>query len=175
MASDPASGQLILFGGVDNSGTTYLNDTWNWTGADWKQITGLPDSPPARDQATMAFDPKNGLLVLFGGWNGTNLFDTWTWDGNTWSSPKLIQSVTPVPPLARSFASMAFDPASGELVLFGGIGDNNQFFADTWTWDGTAWTNLNLSVSPSQRYGAPMEFDPASGQLLLFGGNSQGT
>jgi hypothetical protein len=41
---------------------------------------------------------------------------------------------------------MAWDGAAGNVVLFGGIGDG-AFFKDTWTWDGTSWTQQFPPVS----------------------------
>jgi hypothetical protein len=72
-------------------------------------------SPPARSDASMAFDQGTNELVLFGGWRSFHRDDTWTYDGTTWT-----QRFPAATPPARNDASMAFDPASGELVLFGG-------------------------------------------------------
>nr|MDA8292961.1 hypothetical protein [Actinomycetota bacterium] len=63
-------------------------------------------------------------------------------------------------PSARSFASMAYDPATGTMVLFGGDGSSG-LLADTWTWNGTTWTKQSPTTSPSARYGASMAYDPA--------------
>jgi hypothetical protein len=47
---------------------------------------------------------------------------------------------------------------------------------DTWTWNGTNWTQLAPSTSPSARYGSAFVFDTAENQMVLFGGdNSSGT
>src|ERR1019366_8461497 len=72
-------------------------------------------------------------------------------------------------PPARWFASMAYDPSTGQLVLFGGS-DGSGELADTWTWNGSTWAEQLPSTSPPARQGASMAFDPASGQLVLFGG-----
>jgi hypothetical protein len=42
-------------------------------------------------------------------------------------------------PPTRGGAAMAYDAATGTVVLFGG--DNRHgVLGDTWTWDGTTWT-----------------------------------
>jgi len=46
-----------------------------------------------------------------------SLSDTWTWDGATWTE----RSPATVPP-ARNSEAMAADPATKQLVLFGGNG-----------------------------------------------------
>src|SRR3954468_6836073 len=72
-------------------------------------------------------------------------------------------------PSARGGASMAYDPGTGQLVLFGGS-HFSSWFGDTWVWDGHTWTQLHPATSPSARAGASMAYDPATGQLVLFGG-----
>jgi hypothetical protein len=71
-----------------------------------------------------------GTVVLFGGQGAnTDLRDTWTWDGSTWTK----QAPTTSPP-ARIFASMAYDAATRNVVLFGGQNAGPRSFNDTWTW-----------------------------------------
>jgi hypothetical protein len=162
MAFDPATGKVVLFdGGGDLS-------TWTYDGTDWTQQT-TAHSPRTRESATMAFDPATGKIVLFGGSNGggilaNTLNDTWTYDGADWTQ----QSPTHSPP-ARGSASMAFDPATGKIVLF--ASDLNRgTLPDTWTYDGTDWTQQSPTHSPPARGSASMAFDPATGKIVLFGG-----
>jgi PKD repeat protein len=44
----------------------------------------------------------------------------------------------------------------------------------TWTYNGTAWTNLtgSLTLSPSAREGAGFDYDPQLGGVVLFGGSN---
>ena len=67
---------------------------------------------------------------------------------------------------------MAFDPAINKMVLFGGYGGkypNFQLFSDTWTYDGTTWTQESPATSPPAQRGS-MVYDPALGKIVLFGG-----
>ncbi len=41
---------------------------------------------------------------------------------------------------------------------------------DTWTWNGTTWTQLHLRASPPAGSGQVMAYDPATGNVVLFGG-----
>jgi hypothetical protein len=167
MAYDPGTGQLVLFGGIDACNGSYLTDTWTWNGTTWTQ-SNPATSPPARSEASMAYDRGTGQLLLFGGQDLHFAFpfldDTWTWNGTTWTELNPATS-----PPARSEASMAYDPGTGQLVLFGGY-DDNPFLNDTWTWTGTIWIQLNPVTSPPVRAGASMAYDPGTGQLVLFGG-----
>jgi hypothetical protein len=157
---------MVFFGGNGNSGN--LGDTWTWNGTTWTQLFPAT-SPSIRYGASMAYDPATGQLVLFGGAHPESTFgDTWTWNGTTWT--QLFPATSPSP---RFGASMAYDPATGQLVLFGGFVVRGSVpFADTWTWNGTTWTQLSPVTSPSPRFDASMAYDPATGQMVLFGGGS---
>lgn len=78
----------------------------------------------------------------------------------------------PNPP-ARIDAAMAFDAARGEVVMFGGHGDSGVL-ADTWTWDGSSWTQQHPAVSPPGMQQPAMAADPATGGVLLVGATPAG-
>ena len=62
-------------------------------------------------------------------------------------------------------------PPGRDVVLFGGnVG--GAAASDTWTWDGTTWTQQFPTTSPSARWYSTMAYDAATHQLVLFGGNS---
>ena len=82
----------------------------------------------------MAYDPATGEWSSSAASNGSFLNDTWTWNGTTWTERSPATS-----PPARYFASMAYDPATGNMVLFGGDGSSG-YLGDTWTWNGITWT-----------------------------------
>ena len=77
-------------------------------------------------------------------------------------------------PPDRYQAAMAYDETRRETVLFGGASGDGAF-ADTWTWDGAAWTRRQPATAPPARYGAAMVFDAARGEIVLFGGYVEGT
>ncbi len=167
MAFDPATGQMVVFGGQTQSNV--FGDTWTFglpsgLPRTWTQQSPAT-SPPARSGAGMSFDPTTGKLNLFGGYNGTSfLGDTWTYDGTNWTQQTPAQS-----PPARGPGGMAFDPAIGKTVLFGGI-SGSTFRNDTWTYNGTTWTQQTTAQSPPGRSAGAMAFDPATGKMVLFGG-----
>jgi hypothetical protein len=75
------------------------------------------------------------------------------------------------PPPRSSFA-MASD-RNKDIVLFGGYdGDLYNLLGDTWTWNGTTWTERQSSSAPSPRFGHGMAYDAARRQTLLFGGTN---
>jgi galactose oxidase-like protein len=64
---------------------------------------------------------------------------------------------------------MAWDGASRKIIVFGGY-DATGYFNDTWTFDGTTWTEVNTAVAPSPRANAQMAYDRLTHKVVLFGG-----
>ena len=112
------------------------------------------------------------------------LNDTWTWDGTDWTQ----QFPVDVPP-ARSSPGLAYDGQRHVVVMFGGDaagGSDDGVNAvpltivplgDTWTWDGTDWTQKFPTPSPSARSSPGMAFHGATNRkvVLLFGGRESST
>ena len=71
------------------------------------------------------------------------------------------------------YHAMAFDARRERVVLFGGRG-NGGVVADTWEWDGTAWTQRITAASPGLRTGHAMVYDAARQRVVLFGGADRG-
>jgi hypothetical protein len=84
-----------------------------------------------------------------------------------------IQQTPAKSPPARFGACMAFDAASGQVILFGGE-SYQAGFGDTWAWDGRNWTQLALATSPPGVLYGHMAFDPTRGVLVLWGGAAAG-
>ncbi len=72
-------------------------------------------------------------------------------------------------PATRYITTMAHDLARGRCVLFGGL-DGATYYADTWEWDGTVWSQMQPLVAPSARCGHGMAFDLGRQRVVLFGG-----
>ncbi len=159
------NGKVILFGGAGNAGV--LGDTWEWDGTTWTELHPA-QSPPARWGAAGAV--LNGKLVVFGGitglaWPDAPLMnDTWEWDGTTWTERSPSRSPSP-----RNGAALA--TLGNTVVLFGGLTAGATTLADagdTWTWDGTAWTQLEPATSPPAR--AYAAAGSAAGEVVVAGG-----
>lgn len=162
---DDARGRIVMFGGDADQ---VFSDTWVYRDA-WERLQ--PEvSPPGRAQAGEAFDSARGEFVVFGGQGhqGEDLGDTWTFEGTTWTEH--TSTLPDLSPLARRGPAMVYDPVRDESVMFGGWNVDVGVFADTWTWDGSAWTPKVPITSPPAVESAAMTFDPQRKQVVLFGG-----
>ncbi len=168
MVFDPATKQLLLFGGSATTGTGFSNQTWTWNGSNWTQLHPAT-SPPGREDQQMAYDAATKTVILFSGFHGTGYWDdTWSWNGTTWTR---LSPATP--PSGRDSAAFVYDPATSQIILFGGFHGTGFAPGDTWAWTGTTWTQLSPAHSPGIDVVARQAaYDTASNQLLLFGGDA---
>ncbi len=79
-------------------------------------------------------------------------------------------------PSVRLGSAEAYDPATGQTILFGG-NNASTYYNDTWDWNGANWVQLSPATSPSTRMDAAMAYDSAmnGGELVLFGGSNAST
>jgi hypothetical protein len=168
MAYDRKIHNLVLFGG--SAGFARLNDTWLWDGASSTWTQAKPKTVPPGAVAPILFtDPANGHVDMFGGNRGQFYSrDTFQWTGKNWKLLKLDETKSPYPRMASIIAE---DPIRKNVVLFGGISDN-WVVQNTWTWDGTAWTEQNPATQPPPLYYTSGGFDPLLKQIVVFGGGS---
>jgi len=162
---DSSSQQVVLFGGV---GDQVYGDTWAWDGTCWRQL-GLANPPPPRFAPAYAFDPRKGVVFLYGGRQApasSDFYDGWTWNGQSWVQLPATYAPELIAPVA------AFDPLTGKVVVFGMTSDQKS--VQTWTWDG-GWQHLEPASSPSIRVSTSMAYDANSGRIILFGGRDAGS
>ncbi len=166
---DPATRQLLLFGGSSRPATEggFLGDTWIWTGKTWTRLHPAA-SPSARHNADMIYDAATKKVILFGGYDGSYLGDTWSWNGTTWT--KLQPAHSPSP---RDTESLVYDPATKTAIMYGGFSGSTGRLSDTWSWNGSTWTQLQPAASPGVV--SPVwqsAYDPAARQLIVYGGDN---
>jgi hypothetical protein len=88
-------------------------------------------------------------------------------------SPAALATPSPIPtppaagPVTGLGVSVADDPATHRVVLFGGVNTTSK----TWLWDGRHWTSTTPPSSPPNREGAAAAYDPATRVVMLFGGS----
>jgi hypothetical protein len=162
--TDASSNTIWMFGGLDETSTFFHTDLWGYRNGQWFLASaGLTDC----SNPLTAFDTDRNRLVV----NCLGV-ETYEWDGTEWKTFADLKKK----PQTRRFAGMVYDPKLKKTVLFGGF-NNNNYRNDTWTWNGTEWTELKVDNDdrPPHRGQMAMWYDPLQGKIILYGGIGRGS
>mgnify|MGYP002623849382 CR=1 FL=1 len=171
MVYDAARDRVVLFGGSIGNHVVpgnLLGDTWEWDGSNWQQMSPAT-SPSPRTWHAMAYDERRQVVVLFGGATPAENNETWEWNGSNWTRRTPATS-----PSIRRGAAMAYDRVTQTIILFGGYADYLPFpgaLAETWSWDGTNWSQLSPSTSPPPAEDHCMATSPDGTGVVHYGGS----
>ncbi len=156
-STDPATKTIWLFGGLNEFSTAFTLDLWGYRDGQWFSWVKA-DSPADCVNPAAAYDTDRSKLVLTCAGS-----DTYEFDGATWKlhTPKNA-------PADRRFAAMVYDQTLKKVVLFGGF-DGANYRNDTWTWDGTNWTEVKNNKPPNRALMA-MWYDPLAKKTIMYGG-----
>jgi PKD repeat protein len=138
----------------------------------WDNLTtGVGTAPPAGLPA-MTWDPADGYVLLYVGLTVRGDFaDTWTYANGTWTN--ITASTTGAPPVLLAL-SIAYDPSTSQVILFGGETPDGQLRNYTWAYHAGTWVNLTSTAGapPSARIVAAMTTDSTDGEVVLVGGQN---
>ncbi|MCI4347418.1 MAG: PKD domain-containing protein, partial [Thermoplasmata archaeon] len=140
--------------------------------ASWTNLTTTVASGPSGRLTVMTWDATDGYVLLFGGESASGILsDSWTYLNGTWTN---ITASTVGSPPGLFAGGMAFDPSSGNVILFGGENHTFKNQKQTWSYHSKHWTNLTSSLgsSPSARAFPAMATDSTDAQIVLYGGQS---
>lgn len=110
-------------------------------------------TPPALSWA------DNNTVVSIGGGFGSALGQ---FDGVSWTYI--------YPSFNRVDQAIAYNPAAGRHLIFGGFASNSTYSNETWYWDGSILFQVTPQNSPPERSLASMAFDSCRGRFVVFGG-----
>ena len=142
----------ILYGGADPN-SNLLGDTLSWDGTAWTELTP-PTSPPLNGGSAATLGAYVYLFApTLDATTSAYTTDTWAFDGSTWTN---LPSMGLAPPGPTGFGAAAI----GNLVLlYGGYFENSDSEEmnedDTFTWNGTGWTDLGTFTGPDMFSGYP--------------------
>lgn len=152
----------------------------------WTNVTTAPKvtGPSARYGGAMAYDAAAGYSVFFGGgeiFGAIDANDTWAWESGAWVNISKSSGghIIGAPP-ARLFPAMTYDPATDQVLMYGGYTRDSAgagaYLTDTWAFANGTWTNLTGSVGtpPPGRWAPSMAYDPVLNGTILFGGGIGG-
>ncbi|MGH9493743.1 MAG: Kelch repeat-containing protein [Candidatus Sulfotelmatobacter sp.] len=122
---DSSTNSLIVYGG--DAGASPFGDIWilshaNGSGGTpaWSKLTPSNNGPVARTGQSATYDSQNNLMTVYGGFDGTNvLADVWVLTGANGQAGSAIWTQLPAGQ-PRRFHSSEFDPASDQMITFGG-------------------------------------------------------
>lgn len=143
------------------------------TDAAWVDLTPADTMPPARNKASMVYEPQTEQVLLFGGYSqadGSTLGDLWAFDPTADSWTELLPNGST--PSAREGQALAYDSGTGTIFLFGGY-TGLAYQNDTWAYDPltSMWEELDPSGDlPTARSQHTLVYDSKNAQLLLYGG-----
>lgn len=164
--ADPERRTVWLFGGLSEYSfggvTSYLDDFWQYQDGVWRLMPDDPTNTPNGCVTPIgAFDADRKVLVVL--CNGSAVTE---WDGTAW---KRFTNLSQVPP-DRRFAGAVYDQTQKKVVLFGGYDNFGNYRQDTWTWNGTAWTEIKPSTKPPHRAQPVMWYDPLAKKTIIYSG-----
>ncbi|MCI4366659.1 MAG: hypothetical protein L3K08_02785, partial [Thermoplasmata archaeon] len=162
MVYDAADGYILLFGGDAIGGSGWLNDTWEYAGGLWAQITP-GRSPPVSSSQTMVYDAADGYAMLFE--NASGIQSTWTYHAGTWTNRTLTAGT---PPGGPALNPLVYDSSDGYVLLFGTF--QRTLTNQTFKFAGGTWTNLTGSagIAPAPASDASFADYPAGGYVVLW-------
>ena len=169
---DPSTGPRSPPLGTGNTGALPAVSAPAWT-----NLTAAP-SPPARDWASMTYDPSDHSILLFGGLSSaaypTN--DTWEFSNGVWQN---VTAVAGTPPLARYGMAMTYDAADGYVLAFGGTAfttcpsGTGEICNDTWSFSDGEWQSIPAQGAPAQtatNLENSLVYDAAGSYVVLTNG-----
>ncbi len=169
---DVARDRAIVFGGDDGAP---LGDAWALSLAGtpaWTPLAPAGTPPVARQGAGAVLDAARDRMLVFGGWDGSELGDTWALSlagGTEWH----VVSPDASGPAGRHDGVTVFDTARDRLVIFGGSSDAGPA-QDAWALSlaDSQWTSLSPVVTPiTPRVALVGVYDSAHAALLVHGGD----
>jgi hypothetical protein len=170
---DSARQISLIYGGLDQPGASpvYLSQILERGTGAWVSRSGFPG---ARSGAVLAYDAARATTLLFGGFDGDDWRnDIWEWDGSGWTERCNSAPCNLLRPSVRENSVFVYDPVRQVTLLFGGFGEG-IVRGETWTWNGSTWSQRLPPTSPSARHASAAAYDPTTRRIFMFGGVSDG-
>lgn len=169
LSYDEMTEQVIMFGGIGDGCNTIKQDTWAWDGARWSQVSDLSNLGLVSSIAV--YDSSSLSTVRFGGQMSCSGTMTEVFQEKSGTGWETIETGGMMPSLRKN-AGLAPIGHNKDLILFGGS-RNTDTKNDTWRWDGSEWTELQIPAPPARglvngHFG--MAYDEARNEIVLFGG-----
>ncbi len=150
----------------------YISSYFVWKtldGVTWSRLADVPN-PWSSVRGHLCYDSNNGILYA--------LIMAYFYDGNWQNAPRCYKlNGTNWEPVGTGlpndgtwgysmYGRIVWDSSRQQIFSFGSGENYNQ----TWTFDGTTWTQQSPTTSPPGRMNPQMAYDPMRQEIVLFGG-----
>jgi hypothetical protein len=193
-------GEMVLFGGfirLPDGSTAPFEGTWRFDVVNRVWSFEEPEiAPSPRFGHSMAYHPPTGKVVVFGGGDtvprpcprirfcpGPEDNEVWQYDPETgiWENMTPADTESVEWPIARFGHRFVYEPVTGRLLTFGGVGVFGEnltpnFYNDTWAYDpGTnTWEDLSDPDEETRpvaavQYG--LAWNEEAARVLMFAGD----
>ena len=171
-AYDSARDRIVMFGGYLQTYSadgktlteTPLHDTWEFDGTTWKQI--LSDGPNVI-RPTLEYDPIRKQTIMIAAEPTKSATQMYAWDPVNAKWNQLSPAVLPACALG---GEMTWQSSDNTILYTGAVCTDSAANEDTYEWDGTNWTKINLLTFAGRYFGSALTFDPDHQVAVLFGG-----
>ena len=159
MAYDSNRNKTVMFGGIGID-LAPRDDTWEWNGSTWTQVSVTGIKPSPRHGHVMVYDPLRHVIVLYGGsyapvqslqtanWTTTRgpfCSDTWEFNGTTWSQINQNDGIgeqgstidvasTPVNNRRSAITNLGDTAATSGIFMYGGLPDSFGGTKEAFVW-----------------------------------------
>lgn len=161
-SSDPDRNTVWLLGGVGEYNNVYAADLWGYRNGQWF-VKSAKTPPSSCVGVTSAYDSDRQKLVYVCWPESGADMEVYEFDGGEFKNITARNK-----PSARRFGALVYDANLKKTVFFGGY-DGQDFKDDTWTWDGTNWTEVRRDRPPNRGMHA-MWYDPLQKRTIIYGG-----
>lgn len=185
---DPASDRVILFGGGLGVSSPCANDLWALANSSmragasrWHRIGTPGGMPEPRAEHGAVYLAGARRMIVFGGHDciARRMSDTWVLVALESGAPRWRRLAThgPSPP-PRSHPAMVYDAAADRVLLYAGMGSENEILDDVWelspaSSDTATWRELRIAARARPRIFLPRAaWDRVSRQMIVFGSES---
>ena len=170
-AYDSVRDRIVLFGGFHQTYSTDgktltetpLHDTWEFNGTNWTQI--LADGPVVT-KAILEYDPVRKQTIMLG-LNTSAATVMFAWDPAAARWNPLTPTVLPT---CANEGAMTWQSSNNTILYTGGVCATTTGTEETYEWDGTNWTKIDLTLFAGAYIGSALTFDPDRQNAVLFGG-----
>lgn len=167
LAYDPDRDVVVLWGGTDGVSTAY-NQTWEWDGSIWAQISTVTSPSTARSTiGKLVYDADVGGIIMVVTFDSPAFQETWLYDPVT---PTWTLLTTTGSPPAVFAPFVAYYPTINRTVLYGGQAGGCS--AATYLFEGATltWSLFSTANTPSASAQSPLVYDPVRDVILKIDG-----